>query len=97
MNFAFFKYYGVDWILFALIVAQLWALGNKWRIGFLIGIAACGFGITLGIMIGSIASFLMNIVFAMMHLRAFLKWHKGIEVELEPHKIKIAEGTWQDE
>jgi hypothetical protein len=88
-----FKYYGVDWVLFALIVIHLWMLGNKWKWAFLVGFSACLFGLTFGILVGSLASIIMNIVFAFMHLRAFWKWSRknGLKGPC------IAEGTWPDE
>lgn len=69
-----FKFYGVDWALFILIVTHLWMLGNKWRAAFFFGIVASIFGFVLGLMIGSVANTTMNIVFAAMHIRAYYKW-----------------------
>lgn len=87
------KYYGVDWALFALIVVHLWMLGNKWKWAFIFGFWACCFGLIFGILVGSIASMIMNVVFALMHLRAYWKWSRSGGLE----GPRIAEGTWPDD
>lgn len=68
------RYYGVDWLIFLTLVIHLWAIGNHWRIAFLFGVGASMFGFVFGLMTSSIAMILMNIVFAGMHLRAYMKW-----------------------
>lgn len=70
----FFNYYGVDWVVFVLIVIHLWMLGNQYKTAFLLGAFASCFGLILGLLINSLASVLMNVVFFFMHLRAFSKW-----------------------
>jgi len=70
----FTKFYGVDWLLFALVVFHLWMLGQKMRTGFLVGISAASTGFVLGLIIMSAGTLTMNVVFAFMHLRAYLRW-----------------------
>ncbi len=70
----FFNYYGIDWVIFALVVTHLWMLGNQWRNAFLLGAIASCFGLVLGLLINSLASVLMNIAFCFMHIRAYNKW-----------------------
>ena len=69
-----FKYYGIDWLLFILVLIHLWLLGNKNKLAFAFGILGCVCGIVFGIMIESIASVVMNFTFGLLHLRAFIKW-----------------------
>jgi len=69
-----FKYYGVDWIIFILVVTQLWLLGNKKRQAFLFGMAGNSCGILLGFLVESIACIIMNSVFVIMHVNAYRKW-----------------------
>ena len=69
-----FKYYGIDWLLFILVLIHLWLLGNKNKLAFAFGILGCGCGIVFGIMIESIASVAMNFTFGLLHLRALIKW-----------------------
>ena len=69
-----FKYYGIDWLLFILVLIHLWLLGNKNILAFAFGILGCVCGIVFGIMIESIAYVVMNFTFGLLHLRAFIKW-----------------------
>jgi hypothetical protein len=87
------KYYGVDWAVFVLIVLHLWLLGNRNRFAFILGALGTCFGFAFGILIGSLASVLMNVVFFTMHVRAFFKWAKPEQCD----GPQLAEGTWPDE
>ena len=69
-----FKYYGVDWGIFAIFLTHLWLLGNKVRAAFLLGMLGSAFGVSLGYMCDSVAIMIMNSDFICMHLRAWLKW-----------------------
>jgi nicotinamide riboside transporter PnuC len=69
-----FKYYGVDWIIFLVVVTQLWLVGNKNRLGFLFGVTGNSFGVILGFMVESLACMMMNCVFIIMHLRGYYIW-----------------------
>ena len=69
-----FKCQGVDWIIFILVVTQLWLLGNKKRQAFLFGMAGNSCGIILGFLVESIACIIMNSVFMIMHVNAYRKW-----------------------
>lgn len=76
------KYYGIDWLLFALVVLHLWLLGNRKKEAFLYALVANTCGLTLGVLIGSVATILMNVVFMVMNVRAYIKWssYHGPEV-----------------
>lgn len=78
----FTKFYGVDWLLFVLVVIHLWMLGHKMRAGFLMGMAAASTGFVLGLIIDSAGTITMNVVFVFMHLRAYLRWGQIDEVSL---------------
>lgn len=71
------KFYGIDWLLFVFVLIHLWLLGNRKRAAFLYGVGACCCGFTFGIIIGSLATLLMNSVFAAMHLRAYILWRES--------------------
>jgi hypothetical protein len=68
------EYYGVDWLLFALVFIHLWMLGNRIRSAFLLGVAANACGFVFGWMTGSIATLIMNVVFCLLNIRAYIKW-----------------------
>jgi hypothetical protein len=70
------KYYGVDWAVFVLIVIHLWLLGHRKRSAFIAGMVGTSFGFLFGIMVGSVASVIMNVVFCAMHIRAYMMWHE---------------------
>lgn len=92
-----YKYYGIDWMVFALIVAHLWLLGSKRRCAFLIGAVACCFGFAFGFLVESVASMIMNSVFCLMHIRVYYKWgQKEVEI-FEGFQPKIAEDTWPED
>jgi len=71
-----FNYYGVDWLIFLLLIIHVWMIGNKVRSAWLIGIVSYCLGIALAIMIESWPSGIMNAVFIVMGIRAYIKWGK---------------------
>ena len=70
----FLKFYGTDWALFFLVTIHIWMLGNHIRSAFIVGMAANVFGFAFGLLSGSIATIIMNVVFCLLNLRAYLKW-----------------------
>ena len=74
MDFNVFKYYGVDWLLFVLIIIHLWMLGNKRRSAWLVGISICSCSIVFGYLTESLAVILMNVIFVTFHIRNYIKW-----------------------
>lgn len=66
--------YGLDWLMFVLLLWHLWLLGNKHRSAFLVGIFATLVGVAVGWLLDSYAIMVMNVVFCGMHLRAYFKW-----------------------
>jgi hypothetical protein len=87
-----FKYYGVDWAIFAILVLHLWLLGNKVRAAFLLGMLGSSCGIVLGYMCDSVAVMIMNAAFICMHFRAWLKWTPVADRPV----LRIAEDTWPE-
>lgn len=71
------NYYGIDWLLFLFIAIFTLAIGERKRWGWLFAIAGSICGITLGIMMQSAASILMNAVFVVMNLINYIKWKSG--------------------
>lgn len=70
------KFYGMDWLAVGMTFLSLHYLGNKHKIGFLFGIIACLAWIAFGLLAGSIASPIANIVFAYLNLRGLIKWRE---------------------
>lgn len=71
-----FRYYGTDWAAMILTFAQLYYLGNKNPIGFLFGLLSnISWGL-FGILAGSVANILANIVFFTMNVRGMYNWYK---------------------
>ena len=68
------KYYGVDWALFFLIVLHLWMLGNKWRAAWIVGVGISICSILFGYLSESVALVLMNVVFIFFHIWNYVKW-----------------------
>jgi len=74
MTEALFRYYAVDWLLFVLVTLHLWMLGNHYKAAFLVGMAAAVTGFIFGLLTGSVATLVMNVVFFGLHLRAYVRW-----------------------
>lgn len=70
------KFYGVDWAAITCVFLQLYLLGNKNPAGFVFGMFGSFFWTTFGIMVGSIATPLANIIFFSLNARGLYKWYK---------------------
>lgn len=70
----FTNYYGVDWIIFILIVTHIKFLGLKNEWAFPFAIAGCSFGVILGVLVQSIAVVMMNTTFIVMHYITWRTW-----------------------
>jgi hypothetical protein len=71
------KYYGIDWIQFVLILAMLRLLGKKKRSAWLVGVLLCCVSIWLGFLFESLAIVFMNIIFMGMHISNWFAWKIG--------------------
>lgn len=73
---AMFNYYGLDWAIFGLLIIHMWMLGNKWRSAWVVGIFVYILGLPMACMMGSVASFIMNCLFIVLGVRAYITWSK---------------------
>lgn len=69
-----FNYFGTDWLAMGLTFIAIHQIGNKQRSGFIFMITGNCTWVVVGILTDSIALIIANIIFAIMNLRAFLKW-----------------------
>jgi hypothetical protein len=60
--------------LFFFVAIHIWMLGNRWRSAFIVAIIANLCGFAFGLMTGSIATLVMNVVFCLLNFRAYLLW-----------------------
>lgn len=70
------KFYGTDWLAVGMTLLSLHYLGNKSRMGFVFGMIASLSWMAFGLIAGSIASPIANVVFVYLNLRGLLKWQK---------------------
>ena len=69
-------FYGIDWLAMLLTFIAIWLIGNKSRMGFVVMIAGNLCWIVVGILSGSSAMWIANLVFVVMNVRAILKWRE---------------------
>ena len=67
-------YYGVDWLAMVLTFFSINDLGRKRRRGFLVGMGANVAWFWFGVMAGSVANPVANVIFMVMNVKGFLKW-----------------------
>lgn len=72
------NYYGVDWAAMILMFLSMYYLGNRNRIGFVYGIGSNICWFIFGIMAGSLADPLAQIVVAGISIRGWWKWHAHV-------------------
>jgi len=70
------KYYGVDWLAMTMTVLSLFLLGKKKKSGFIYGLGANASWFAFGVLTGSIANLLANIIFAYLNIKGFVNWNK---------------------
>ena len=78
---ALFNYYGVDWLAMALTFVSIYQLGRKNRSGFIYGLGANAAWFTFGIMAGSVANPVANIIFAGLNIKGFSAWSKETPID----------------
>ncbi len=74
MTAAVLQYYGVDWAAMALTLVAIYLLGDRRRMGFVLMILGNACWVVLGVLTGSLAMILANLVFAGMNVRGLVKW-----------------------
>jgi hypothetical protein len=75
----FFRYYGVDWAVTATVFLSISLVGEKKRVGFLIGIASAVLAMLFSYQIRSVANGVTSAVIFALYLRGFLKWRDRSE------------------
>lgn len=71
---ALLSYYGVDWLAMALTFVSIYLLGQKNRSGFLYGLGANASWFAFGIMAGSVANPVANVIFAALNIKGYAAW-----------------------
>lgn len=69
-------YYGVDWLAMILTILSIYDLGQKRRRGFILGMGANVAWFTFGVMAGSVANPVANVIFLSMNFKGFLNWRE---------------------
>jgi len=72
------SYYGVDWTAMVMTFFSLYYLGEKRRAGFVFGVLASISWLTFGVLAGSIANVIANIIFITLNIRGYVNWQKNI-------------------
>ena len=68
------NYLGFDWAGMTFTFVAIYLLGNKSRYGFTIMICGNTCWVVVGVLSGSLAMLIANVVFALMNVRAWLNW-----------------------
>jgi len=78
----FLKYYTLDWLAMGLSLLAVYLLGNKNKLGFVSFILANLLWTILGFtLINSLGIAIGNIVFFIMNIRGYLSWNKKAQHE----------------
>lgn len=80
------KYFGCDWAAMVFTFLSLYLLGNRNRLGFVMGIGANFFWFSYGYMSGSVANMLCSVVVMLLQFRGWRKWahDSGPAAEAKP-------------
>lgn len=73
------QYYGIDWIITLTVFAGIFLLGDKKKLGFIIGMISTAFALVFSFQIGSIANGVTAIILFSLYLRGYIKWMKPNE------------------
>ena len=68
------RYFGIDWVAMLFTFAAIYLLGNKSRGGFSLMMVGNSCWVVVGVLTGSVAMVIANLVFFLMNVRAWLKW-----------------------
>lgn len=77
------RYLGLDWAAMVLTFVSLYLLGNRNRLGFVMGIGANFFWFSYGFMSGSLANMLCSVVVMLLQFRGWQKWNRDAQAEVE--------------
>lgn len=67
-------YYAIDWLAMTLTFIAIYLLGNKSRLGFVLMSGGNCCWAVVGLLTGSLAMLIANLVFLVMNVRAWVKW-----------------------
>lgn len=67
-------YYGLDWIAMGLTFWSIYWIGERRRMGFVLGMIGNGFWFVFGYFAASPATLVANVVIFLLNLRGYLKW-----------------------
>ncbi|HIL25032.1 MAG TPA: hypothetical protein EYG19_06490 [Verrucomicrobia bacterium] len=85
-----FQYYGCDWAAMVFTFLSIYMLGNRNRMGFVMGIGANIFWFSYGYMTVSIANMLCSVVVMLLQFRGWQKWVREDEETKEADSISAA-------
>lgn len=71
-----FKYYGIDWVVTLTVFIGIFLLGDKKKLGFIIGMISSIFGFIFSFQISSVANAATSVVLFLLYLRGLIKWQK---------------------
>lgn len=74
MEFDIFKFYGLDWLIFLIVVFHIYLIGEGKSVGWILGTIASILSVFLAILCGSFAMVLMNIFYVFMRTWNYFKW-----------------------
>ena len=80
-DFAILKFYGTDWAAMFFTFLQLYLLGNKNPLGFGFGLLANICWTAFGLLAGSIANPLANVIFFVLNIKGLLNWRRANTVD----------------
>lgn len=68
------RYFGIDWMAMALTFVAIYLLGNRSRAGFATMMFGNGCWVAIGVLSGSLAMVIANVVFIVMNARGWHRW-----------------------
>lgn len=71
-----FQYYGIDWVVTLTVLIGIFLLGDKKKLGFIIGMISATFAFVFSFQIGSIANGVTSIILFSLYFRGYVKWKK---------------------
>ncbi len=77
--FSFSDYYGLDYLTATCVIAAMFMLGSKNRLGFILYSIASTSGIAFAVLAKSPPIIVTNIVMIILNVRGFLNWRKSME------------------
>lgn len=72
----FGQYYGIDWIAMTMSLLCMYFLGDKKRIGFIVGLIAGISWIYVNYVADIFPGVILNLVLIVLYVRGYIKWKK---------------------